>query len=939
MIDIPVVLESQDSHKLSEHEVERTKRYTPHVSSHTTGGHMEIVGTQGVALYASSLSGQTGHIVAPEGDVRIQDVEHVTLAECTRQQTKKHWLKGKRTHEEETVEEVVASQGARLYFKESLAIEGRTGIHMTNPSLHSAEIALRSEGDIHVAVGRNTHKVDHQHTYKNALGTRTKADGFHHMTPAPLDIVGEVRVSCGRLSVEVPEGQYGPVLGVETRAQKRARLMEAEAQNAEGLSGGQSAVEGEDSGILREFEEHRAQELAQPGTELALIMEKGALHTTQVKPYGTSYERKVWAPSQGLKVASSIAMAALTAVVAPVAVGAMGITNTVGAVVAQGALTATASTFASKTLDHGGHVGKALKDMTREDGLQALGKTIVLKAGTLVGLSEVGQATAGAPWMVREGAKYGMKVGARAVSDPSQAFERHIVGALVERVGEEAAKEIGILYRPQALKNAGLAGKGPERSGQLALKGSTEIFTVGSSTGIGYVEHKFLHALSGGIQGAVLDLKNPGQGALWGAIGAAGGEVAMEAVYDPKARSEAIIADILKLKRQELSQLSKEQFSKSVQELLVKEMRADLERTRDLVRAGMSVTALAGGVDGAQMSTMDDMASRATEENFFLQAIGIGLAVWETARIVGESLDVCQKEGLGAALAHAGVETAKEVALAVTGVKVIKLAGKALKLAKGSKIVGKVGEKIASALPEAVGGFVPDAVKTTVQQATTLVKKGANALGTLDRKLDTAVSTQVQKLRGRGATAGAGQSISAPQVNPAVAVENKGTKALPVGTSQAKTRPIREVGPLVKEKPRWQTAGELPLEQQHFSQGTKELLGGHNKYKENLFEREGKPKTATSLRAANIESRGGQIDVAIERQVEMDHVTKVQKAQKGLGDHIQAVKYRLGYPHLPTNEQTALQGELSKSSKLLDHTVKFVPKPKKVKKPEVPHEN
>jgi hypothetical protein len=387
-----------------------------------------------------------------------------------------------------------------------------------------------------------------------------------------------------------------------------------------------------------------------------------------------------------------------------------------------------------------------------------------------------------------------------------------------------------------------------------------------------------------------------------------------------------------------LGTLSPAQVEAGLKEVFTQKLRADVELVRNLVRLGMSGVALAGGVQSEQMNMMDLTASRATEENFFLQAIGIGLAVWETARIVGESLDVCQKEGLGAALAHAGVETAKEVALAVTGVKVIKLAGKALKLAKGSKIVGKVGEKIASALPEAVGGFVPDAVKTTVQQATTLVKKGANAVGKVDRKLDTAVSTQVQKLRGRGAVGGAGQSISAPQVNPAVAVENKGTKALPAGTSQAKTRPIRDVEPLVKEKPRWQTAGELPLEQQHFSQGTKDLLGKTDTYKSELFERRGKPKNATSLRAANIESRGGQIDLAIERQVEMDHVTKVNGPQNGLGKHIQKIKYRMDYPHLLADERIALQGELSKASRLLDHTVKFVPKPKRIKKPEVPHE-
>jgi hypothetical protein len=229
-----------------------------------------------------------------------------------------------------------------------------------------------------------------------------------------------------------------------------------------------------------------------------------------------------------------------------------------------------------------------------------------------------------------------------------------------------------------------------------------------------------------------------------------------------------------------------------------------------------------------------------------------------------------------------------------------------------------------------------------VQQAGTLVKKGANAVGKVDRKLDTAVSTQVQKLRGRGATAGAGQSLSVPEVPSLATGESKSLKVVPGGASQPKlrikTRPIREVEPLVKEKPRWQTAGELPLEQQHFSQGTKELLGDHNKYKEQLFEREGKPKTATSLRAANIESRGGQIEVAKERDIIYDHVTKVNDGQFGLDRNIGQIKFRLGYPHLPMDERMALQGELSKASRLLDHTVKFVPKPKRIKKPEMPHE-
>jgi hypothetical protein len=104
-----------------------------------------------------------------------------------------------------------------------------------------------------------------------------------------------------------------------------------------------------------------------------------------------------------------------------------------------------------------------------------------------VALNAVGQVTAGAPWMVREGAKYGVNVGARALTDPSQALERHLVGALVERVGEGAAREIGALYRPQALKNAGLKPSG-EGNGLIASKGGVDgalALEGASSTGIG----------------------------------------------------------------------------------------------------------------------------------------------------------------------------------------------------------------------------------------------------------------------------------------------------------------------------------------------------------------------------------------------------------------------------------------------------------------------
>ena len=825
---------------------------------------------------------------------------------------------------------VVASQGAALCFKESLAIEGRTGIHMTNPSLHSAEIALRSEGDIHVAVGRNTHKLDHQHTYKNRLGTRTKVDGFHRMTPGTLDIVGDVRVSCGTLHLEMPEGQYGPVLGVETRAQKRARLREEAVQNAGELSlGERSAMEAR---LLSGLDGHGAQELDQPGTEVALIMEKGALHTTRVKPYGTSYERKQWAPSQGLKVASSVAMAALTAVVAPVAVGAMGITNTVGVVVAKGALTASMSTLASKTLDHGGHVGKALKAMTREDGLQALGQSIVLQAGTEVGSSLVGQATAGAPWVVREGTRYGFNVGARALRDPGQALEGHLVAAAVERVGEEAAKEIGAMYRPQALKNAGLVHSGP-----LALEGA-------SSAGIGYVEHKVLHALSGAAQGAVLDLRNPGQGALWGAIGAAGSEVVLESVYDPKARSEAISEEMkARMARGELAQmlaeagvelpqldqgegtgsrqgvltrsqartqnnggklfdttgvlaplephldpmnrivlarqtshllphgsrtrmssglLSPAQVEAGLREVFIKEMRADVERSRNLVRVGMSGVALAAGTEGAQMSTMDDRAYQALTHN----------AIPLVAYVSGAALEAAMPGLLAAAAGALGVTYAWDAVTGLFSASADQVAELPFNTANDKlPVKGKASQGAPAVGQSTAGGMMPEDPNDHNEEEPDDQKHH-------DKKIESDN------------------------------FENKLPKKI-------KTRGAPE---------NWDKKFDtLPKETAKLLGESKSTL---NNIKGNCGARGGKPSDATTLNAAKIEKGGGQIELAKQRGIKYNHVKKVQQDQKGLNDISDALKRKLDYPKITPEEIAPVSDTLTKVKRFLKYTEKFVPK-------------
>ena len=193
---------------------------------------------------------------------------------------------------------VLTSQGTTMVFDKHLAIEGETGITMKNPSLHSATMEWRSGGDINVSVARNTRKLDHQHTYKNRLGTRDKADGFHAMTPAPLDISGDVRVSCNRLNMENPVFKNKrKTLSFPSflREQERLALTREE-------------------GLALTREERLA--LTKEGG-LALTMEKGALHTTQVRSYRSSYARKKWMPSRELRIASSVAMAALTAVAAP----------------------------------------------------------------------------------------------------------------------------------------------------------------------------------------------------------------------------------------------------------------------------------------------------------------------------------------------------------------------------------------------------------------------------------------------------------------------------------------------------------------------------------------------------------------------------------------------------------------------------------------------
>ena len=96
--------------------------------------------------------------------------------------------------------------------------------------------------------------------------------------------------------------------------------------------------------------------------------------------------------------------------------------------------------------------------------------------------------------------------------------------------------------------------------------------------------------------------------------------------------------------------------------------------------------------------------------------------------------------------------------------------------------------------------------------------------------------------------------------------------------------------------------------------------------KEQLFEREGKPKGASAVRGAQTELAGGQTQAAIQQGRAFDHVTKVRNAQRGLVNRIGQINRMLGDATLSEADRAALQTELSEASKLLDMTKGFVPK-------------
>ncbi|MGD0466191.1 MAG: polymorphic toxin type 28 domain-containing protein [Gammaproteobacteria bacterium] len=133
-----------------------------------------------------------------------------------------------------------------------------------------------------------------------------------------------------------------------------------------------------------------------------------------------------------------------------------------------------------------------------------------------------------------------------------------------------------------------------------------------------------------------------------------------------------------------------------------------------------------------------------------------------------------------------------------------------------------------------------------------------------------------------------------------------------------------------------QTASSSSSTTTKLSRETQRLLGKTDRYKSELFERAGKTKDQTTLNAAKIELQGKQIDLAIEKGVVFDHVTKVEAAQNGLLKHLKDLNARLSHSECSMVERNALETELSKASKLLDHTEQFVPRTSTPQPPNYP---
>ncbi|MGL5785176.1 MAG: DUF637 domain-containing protein, partial [Alphaproteobacteria bacterium] len=185
---------------------------------------------------------------------------------------------------------------------------------------------------------------------------------------------------------------------------------------------------------------------------------------------------------------------------------------------AKAGVQAVAASTVVGTLNHQGNVFKAVEDMAKPDGLRAIA-TSILTAGLVENVTQ----TLKLPDAPKTFGEHFQKAAIKAAvsfplnmalggADPDKALGDAALGIAANTIGGFAATKIGQAYGAESLS---------------------------------YAEHKALHAGLGAITGAILDPKNPGRGALAGALGAVTSEMLAEAIAgNPKEMATRVLEEV-----------------------------------------------------------------------------------------------------------------------------------------------------------------------------------------------------------------------------------------------------------------------------------------------------------------------------------------------------------------------------------------------------------
>ncbi len=446
--------------------------------------------------------------------------------------------------------------------------------------------------------------------------------------------------------------------------------------------------------------------------------------------------------------------------------------------------------------------------------------------------------------------------------------------------------------KEQALKggiNTGvslLRGEKPEDAILNCLKGiaaGTLSSCMANEIGISYgngdldpVSHKLVHAALGAMTGAVIS-DDPVRGALGGAMGSFIAETVAD-LFKPDAIDTArLTTKARSVESQKGRRLTESEFKS----LYAEEMQSYSSKIRTVQDWGKLTAATSALLAGGDVSTAQYTAANALDNNFAVLALYGVMAA--SACYSGYCVYSAYKEGgTVSALKQLGIEVATAAVCGAVG----KVGAQVVRHVGGKTVgyfVGKMGFPSAEAAMEYVLAKNPG-LRASLSGISSKIFADAS-------KLTPASLKQVAKAE--------------------TSIVQQVAKQVP------KTEVSIAKGAITKE-----AAKEIPK----FSKETMRLLGKTDKYKGQLFERAGKGKNETTLRAAWIERQGKQIPLAQETGRSFDHVTKVRQTQNGLMNHIEQLKSRIASPSVSVVEKQVLQQELSKASKLLDHTEKFVPR-------------